>query len=310
MADAANDMRLFVEILVRGSFAAAGEALGLTPSGASKAVSRLETRLGVRLLERTTRRLSPTSEGLRYAADARRILAEIEAAEAAVQASRGEPTGELRVNSGMAFATNYLAAALPEFHARWPKVVVELAVSDRRIDLIAENADVAIRTGPVGDERLIARQIGVGERVICAAPSYLARRGVPESPHELVHHQCLAGTQPGVQLFDWPFRFGGRTEHVKVRGSIGADNAATVLALALAGIGIVRMLDMAMADAIRRGDLVPLFLEEHEANPVPISAVYPTGRYAVPRLRVFVDFLVERFGDSPWRNPRPPAVRG
>jgi DNA-binding transcriptional LysR family regulator len=298
--DRATEMAIITEVLDRGGFTVAAQALGLTPSAVSKAVTRLEARLGVRLFERTTRRIAPTPEGAVYAEAARRILADIDQAEAAVMEGQGQPSGRLRVNTGTAFLVHQLARVLPDFLARFPDIHLDLTVSDHMVDLVAEGADIAIRTGAVGDDRLVARRFAEIRRVICASPAYLERWGTPLEPSDLAGHCCInVASSPSLSL--WPFDVGGRSEVVETRGSVSADNVAGILALGLAGAGIVRLANLVVADAVRDGRLVPLLSNRHVADPTPISLVFPPGRQRLPRVRVFIDFIAERFKGSPWQ---------
>jgi DNA-binding transcriptional LysR family regulator len=296
--DAAWDMRAFVQVVDRQSFSAAAGVLGLTPSAVSKVVSRLEDRLGVRLLHRTTRRLALTAEGEVYLARARHILADIDEAEAEVARSRASPRGRLHVNTSIAFAVHQLAPALPEFLARYPDVQVDLSVTDRVVDLVEEHADVTIRNGRIADMALAARKIGEFERVICAAPSYLSHHGMPRTPADLSKHVCIAmKTTPSR----WPFRNKDEIDHVEIAPRVTTDNGEAALRLALKGAGIVRLSDMMVGEPVRRGLLVPLLTETHYSEPLPVSALYLAGRHRLPKIRVFLDFLVERFGSAPWR---------
>jgi len=298
--DRATEMAIVVEVLDKGGFTAAADILGLTPSAVSKAVTRLETRLGVRLLERTTRQVAPTPEGAAYVESARRILAEIEHTEAAVMEGKGRPSGRLRVNSGTAFVVHQLARVLPEFLERYPDLRLDLTVSDRIADLVAEGADVAIRTGAIADDRLAARRFAEIRRVICASPAYLERYGIPRAPSDLAHHRCInIASSPSLSL--WPFQIDGRSEVIETRGPMNVDNAESILALGLAGLGIIRLGNLVVANAIREGRLVPLLTDMHVADPVPISLVFPAGRQRLPRVRVFIDFVVEHFKTSPWQ---------
>src|SRR3954469_19376900 len=200
---ASSEMNAFVRVAERGSFAAAAEDLSLTPSALSKLVTRIEDRLGVRLLTRPTRKLALTAEGELFVARSREILASIEAAEAEVTAASEQPRGHLRVSVGTAIAKQILGPTLPAFLARYPDISVELNVSDRQIDLVAEQIDVAIRSGALGDSSLVARKIGEATRMICASPIYLERRGSPRVPADLLQHNCL--TLPGAAWAQWPF---------------------------------------------------------------------------------------------------------
>lgn len=294
-ANFASDINLFVSVVETGSFAAAAQAAGLTPSAASKAITRMEDRLGVRLLQRTTRRLALTQEGETMLARGKEILAAIEAAEAEVTQNRGRPRGLVKINTGTAFAKHRLAPVMTEFHLRYPDIALELSISDRRVDVIAEQADIAIRTGPLGDSTLVARRIGSMQRVICASPDYLRRHGRPQKPHDLMNHNCLvlAGFS---RLAQWPMQENGQTVLMTVKGSVTADSADLLLDMALAGLGIVRFGDFLAEGAIADGRLVPLLQDCHITDPQPISALMPPGRQNLPRVRATVDFLIERCG--------------
>lgn len=295
--DILGDMRAFVTVVERGSFSGAAEVLKLTPSAVSKLVGRLEDRLGVRLVHRTTRRLSLTPEGETYHVRARDILATVADAENEVSDAGRRPRGRLRVNVGTAFALHELAPALPEFLARYPEVDVDLAVTDRMVDLLAEHADIAIRTGAVTDPSLVARKIRDMGRSIAAAPAYLTRRGAPARPEQLLHHDCIVmSSQSGAHR--WPFRDGVEVRLADVRDRIVVDDAEAALQLALAGGGIVRLGDVLLGKPLREGALVALLGDWHLSETIPISAVYPQGRHRMPKVRAFVDFLVERLGRS------------
>jgi len=292
-------MQAFVRVVEQRSFSAAATELRLTPSAVSKLVSRLEARLGVRLLHRTTRRLALTSEGDLYFARARRILADIEEVEAEVARSRGSPRGHLHVNTSIAFAVHQLAPALPEFLMRYPEIEVELSITDRIIDLVEDHADVTIRAGRVADTTLTARKIADFERIICAAPSYLARHGVPRSPADLANHVCIVMAIPTSRR--WPFRTRDGIDYPEIAPRVTTDNGEAALRLALDGAGIVRLSTMMLAEPVRRGLLVPLLTDVHYVEPLPLSALYLAGRHRLPKVRVFLDFLVERFACAPWR---------
>jgi DNA-binding transcriptional LysR family regulator len=288
-----DEIATFVRVVERGGFAAAAEGTGLTASGVSRTVTRLEDRLGVRLLQRSTRRLTLTSEGETMLARGREILAAIEAAEAEVTAARGKPRGLLRVNTSTAFARHRLVPRLAGFHARYPDVVVELSVNDRRVDALAEQFDLVIRTGPVGDSSLVARKLEEGSRVICASPVYLARRGTPETPGDLARHDCLL-LQGITRLSEWRFRENGRVFERSITPIMSCDTAEILLDMALAGLGIVRLASFMVQDALRARRLVPLLQDQHLPEPVPVTALMPPGRQHLPRVRAFLDFLAAR----------------
>lgn len=300
-----NDMAAFVRAVERGGFSAAARDLGLTPSAVSKLVTRLEDRLGVRLLNRTTRSLALTPEGEAYFHRAQRILADIAEAEEEVGRNRAQPRGLLRVNVGTAFGMHQLVPALPEFLLRHPEIQVELTITDRLVDLIEEGADLGIRLGNLADSSLVARRICEVERVVCAAPAYLRRHGTPGKPEELRGHNCLSMVNAPA-LRRWPFEGRGGVEQVEVSGNVGATSADALLALALRGLGIIRLSDVIVGAAIREGRLVPLLEAVHHREALPLHAVYPQGRHRSPRVAAMIDFLVERFASAPWRSS--PAI--
>lgn len=298
--DRAAAMEILVAAVDRGGFTAAAEHLGVTPSAVSKAVTRLEQRLGVRLLERTTRRIVPTPAGQDYLAASRLILGAIDDADATAMEGSGRPQGRLRINSGISFAMRQLAPVLVNFSEAYPDVRLDLTVEDRICDVVGEELDLAIRTGPVGDERLAARRFAEVRRVIVASPAYLDRHGVPKRPADLARHACLAITTT-PDMARWPFREEGQITHVAVQGPVRIGTAEGALALALADVGIARVGDMLAAPAIREGRLIRLLAETHVDDPIPMHLVFPPGRQRLPKVRAFLDFVSARFSDSPWR---------
>jgi DNA-binding transcriptional LysR family regulator len=292
----------------RGNFSLAASDLGITPSAVSKLVSRLEDRLGVRLLERSTRRLALTPEGETFLARARRIVADIEEAEAEVARVRGAPRGKLRINSGTAFGLHQLTPSLAEFLARYPEIDIELSITDRLVDLIEEQSDIAVRSGHIPEGPFVQRKLADLQRVICAAPAYLARRGTPKVAADLKGHDCIVVAGPGLNR--WPFKTRGGIEVVDVRPRVTTDDAEAALRLAIEGAGIVRLSDVIVGRPLRHGELVALLTDIHHVEPFPLSAIYPAGRNRLPRVAVFLEFLHERFGHAPWRLPEipPPAA--
>lgn len=295
-----DHMAAFVRVVEQGSFASAAKDFALTPSALSKLITRLEQRLGVQLLTRTTRRLALTAEGEIYLTRCRDILAAIEAAEAEIGSSGTEARGQVRVNSGTALGRHQITGLLPEFLTQHPGITVDLGLTDRQIDPIAENVDVVVRTGDLADSTLIARKIAEGHRMICASPGYLARHGHPERPADLLNHNCITFTSVAL-LSRWPFYTPEGINRMQVTGDITTDSADAMLDLAIAGHGILRLIDVSVADPIGRGLLVPLFLNSHVDEPLPIWALTPPGRNRVPRVRAFLDFLIARLGHAPWR---------
>lgn len=291
MHDAAlREMQALSRIAETGSFAQAALDLGLTPSAMSKLVARLETRLGIRLVTRTTRRLSLTAEGTTYVARARDILAAVEDAERELMASAVEPSGSLRVNTGTAFGRHVLAPIIPEFLDRYPKIHLEVGIADRQVDLMGEQWDVAIRMGQLGDPALVARKIGETSRAICASPAYLARHGTPQSAADLTRHNCIV-VAGFPYLRRWPFATPEGVNEQEVGGSFATDSADVIVDMMLAGLGIGRLARLTVSRHIADGRLVELLTDTHRVETFPIHAVMPPGGNRSPRVRAFVDFV-------------------
>ena len=302
-SDRALEMTTLVMAAEHGGFSAAARALGVTPSAVSKTITRLETRLGVRLLNRTTRRLTATAEGETLIARGRHILAELDEAELEVTRARSAPRGLLRINTLVAFGLHTLPPVLPEFLRRYPDVQVELSITDRVVDLVDEGVDLAVRSGRLPDSSLKARKICDTERMICAAPSYLRRHGRPRRPEDLLRHECIFISGP-AQLRRWPFDdppAPGGIRTIEVGGRFAANNAENVLQMALLGLGIVRLGDLVTAEHVRARRLVPILVEHHHVEPLPLHAVYPQSRLRSPKVAAMVDFLIEKFAQAPWR---------
>jgi DNA-binding transcriptional LysR family regulator len=296
-------MSAFVSAVEQGGFSSAARELGLSPSALSKLVTRLEDRLGARLLQRTTRRLLLTPEGEVFFTRAQRILAAIDEAESEVTEANASPRGTLRLHCGSAFGMHQLALATPRFLARYPDISMDITISDQPPAAMEEGIDLAIRIGPLDESSMVARRICNLQRVICAAPSYLARCGTPQTPDDLQRHNCLWITSlPALRR--WPFDTEEGIRVVNVGGNVAANTAETVLQLAIAGVGITRLTDVIVGDAISRGELVPVLTDWHHAEPVPLFATYPSGRHLSPKVKAMVDFLVEEFGGTPWRRQR------
>lgn len=298
--DKPGEMKAFVRSVELGGFSAAARDLNLTPSALSKLVTRMEDRLGVRLMNRTTRKLALTAEGEAYFASAKRILSDIEEAETEVTRFSAHPKGLLRINVGVAFGMHQLVPALPRFLERYPDIELDITVTDRLVDLVEEGADVAIRTGALRDSTLVAKKICDMHRTICASPAYLKKHGTPKTPRDLLNHNCIS-ISGAPQLRKWPFDTAAGMETVDVVGTVNANNAETLLQMAAMGVGIIRLSDVIVSDGIRTGWLLPLLTDVHHAEPLPLSAVYPQGKHKSPRVAAFVSFLVETFAAAPWR---------
>lgn len=294
-------MTAFVRAVETGSFSAAARDIGLTPSALSKLVTRLEDRLGARLLHRTTRRLQLTAEGEAFYARARPILSAIDEAEAEVAQAGASPRGVLRLHCSSPFGMHQLAPAIPRFQERHPAVELDITISDQPLGAMEEGVDLAIRLGPLDESSMVARRICTMQRVICAAPEYLERRGTPRTPDDLQQHNCLWITSlPALRR--WPFDTSDGIRVVHVGGNVSANNAETILQLAVSGVGITRLTDVIVGDALRSGKLVPILADWHHVEPVTLYATYPSGRNLSPKVRAMVDFLVEEFGSVPWRQ--------
>jgi DNA-binding transcriptional LysR family regulator len=300
MIDRSGDMAVFVAVMEAGGFSAAARRLGLTPSAVSKHVARLEGRLGARLVNRTTRRLSLTSEGEAYLRRAQRILVDIDEAEQAVSQAQGTPQGELRINTGVAFGQHQLVPMLPEFLARYPLIRAKLSFNDNIVDLVEEGDDVGIRIADLVDSSLVARRLAGNRRIICAAPAYIARHGRPATPADLARHNCLVPSYRST-LTNWEFE--GPEEPVKlvIRGAVESNNAEALYQLALAGVGIVRFAEFLVGADVRAGRLVALLQDYDRGESPPISIVYPHRKHLLPKVRAFVDFLVEKCTPPPWQ---------
>ncbi|MFO1303790.1 MAG: LysR family transcriptional regulator [Burkholderiales bacterium] len=293
-------MTAFVRAVERAGFSAAARDLGLTPSAISKLVARLETHLGVALLHRTTRRLTLTPEGEVYFARAQSIVEAIADAEEEVMHLGHGPRGRLRINVGTAFGTYVLVPALPAFKSRFPGLTLELSLEDRVVDLVAAGADLAVRLAPLADEGLVARKLTTLNRIVCASPAYLERHGVPRTADDLGQHDCLAIRSVTGQR-EWPFNDGAGLRQVTVRGTIDVNNAQTLYELGLMGLGIIRLADIIVGPAIHDGRLVPLLVEEHCPEELPLYAVYPATRHRPRKVGAMVDFLQALCVDPPWR---------
>lgn len=300
MASSSTEMAIFQRVAERGSFAGAADDVGLSPSAVAKLISRLETRLGVRLINRTTRRLALTTEGEIYLEHAREILAAIESAEADIASARLSPCGHLRVHTFPVIAVHHLASVLPDFLARYPQITFDFLVTNRIVDIIGENVDISLRMGALNDSALVARKIVDLTRIVCASPSYLARHGRPVRPSDLVHHSCLTlSRNPGSAT--WPFRVDGELVQVDVKGPVSADSADMLLGLAIEGAGILRLSEHVVADAIHKGQLEPLLKDAQDPEKYPLWALLPPGRHQAPKVRAFLEVLIERLGSTPWR---------
>jgi len=300
-----TDIAVFVKVVERSSFTAAAEALEMSQPVVSKAVTRLEEKLGARLLNRTTRRLSLTEAGSELYRRSVRALQEIENAELEVARFQTEPRGTLRVSAPMSFSILQLGSKLQSFLDRYPGVSVELNLDDRRVDLVDEGFDIAIRIANLQDSSLVARKIAPCRQVICAAPSYLEKHGVPELPEDLLEHNCILYSFL-TNAREWRLTDPqGETHVVPLKGSLQTNNGLVNRAAALSGIGLVMLPTFYVGDQIRSGELKPVLCRFRPAD-MAVYAVYPERRNLTPKVRAFIDFLAQTFGPEPaWEKDCP-----
>ena len=309
--DRITDIVAFVRVSDARSFTIAAEQLGVSRSAVGKCVTRLEDQLGVRLLHRTTRNVTPTDEGEAFYERCVRILADLEDAELAMAKRSERPRGRLRLDLPVSFGRLHVLPMLHRFMETWPEIAVNVTFTDRYVDLIDEGVDLAIRIGGENDSRLVARTLAPHRRVTCATPDYLAAHGTPQTPADLADHSCLAFTHAGRSA-EW--RFKTRPDDgsddpvadkcaVPVRGRFCASNAEALRDAALAGYGIGQLATFLVGDDLRAGRLIPV-LEAYATPGPPIRVVYPTGRHLSPKVRKFVDLLAQEW------HPQPPWDEG
>lgn len=292
-----SELAFFIQLIRSGSLAATARELNLTPPAVSKRLAHLEQRLGVRLLNRTTRSISLTSEGEVYLLNAQRILGEIEEMERQVSSSRAAPKGLLRVNAPLGFGRAYVGPAVSSFVKRYPDVEVQLQLTDRPINLPNDAIDVAIRFGELPDSRLIARKIAANRRLLCASPTYLQACGRPETPKDLTRHNCIVLRQNDAAFGVWRLSRGKQSESIKVRGSLSTNEGEVALNWALEGHGILMRAEWDLAKYLRSGRLEEV-LAEYETPPADIYAVYLERLNLSAKVSFFVDHLRDVFQRS------------
>jgi DNA-binding transcriptional LysR family regulator len=293
MDNRAGEMQVFVAVVEEGSFSAAARRLVMTPSTVSKLVARLEGRLGVRLVERSTRRLSLTTEGHVYHERAHRMLTELDDLERELAAGSAGASGSVRVNASVAFGAIAIEPLLPEFWEANPNIIVDLSLSDEMADLYLERTDIAFRVGGLADSSLTSRRIGTARRMIVASPDYIDRAGMPESVEDLDHHNCLGFNFQRSQPV-WPMRTGGRIVDRMVTGTLLANNGETVRRLAVAGAGLARLGDYHARADLAAGRLVEVLGEAGIGDEEQVAALYLGPQRLPARVRVFLDFFVPR----------------
>lgn len=302
MGDSLYEMSVFEKVVAAGSLSAAARDLGVSTAVVSRRLAALEARLGVRLVNRTTRRLALTDEGASYHEACARILAEIEDADSAAAAQRVEPQGLLKVALPASFGHKHIAPLVPPFAARYPKIELAFSLSDRTVNVIAEGYDLAIRIGELEDSSLAARKLAPNRRVVCASPQYLREHAAPRVPEDLRQHNCLTTTD--LQM-NWEYKGpDGKRGMVRVSGHYACDNWEVLREWAMAGLGVALKSTWDVRRQLGEGLLVPLMPEYDFGTDVAIYAVYPHRRYLPAKTRVFIDYLAESFGPEPyWDQP-------
>ena len=311
MADSSfQQMTVFAKVVGAGSLSSAARELGLSPALVSRKLAALEARLGVRLINRTTRSLHLTDEGASYYEACARVLAEVDEADAAVAAGRVEPQGVLRVALPASFGHLHITPRISEFAAKYPKVRLALSLSDRSVNVIEEGFDLAVRIAQLEDSSLAARRLAPNRRVVCASPGYLAKHGTPRLPEDLVRHDVVLTSSDFAMTWDYKDPR-GKSGTVRVAGRYACDNWEVLREWALAGLGIALKSTWDVYRHLQDGSLVELFPGYSFHSDVAIYAVYPHRRHLPAKTRVFIEFLAACFGPDPYwdraalRTPKP-----
>jgi DNA-binding transcriptional LysR family regulator len=288
------DLQFFYLLANKGSLVATARELGITPPAVSKRLTLLEARLGIRLVNRTTRSMSLTSEGELYFSHAARILTQIDELEQLLSSSRATPRGLIRVNASLGFGRRHIGPALAAFFAQYPEVEIQLEISDHPLDLATHGFDLGIRFGSLPDATFHARKIASNRRLLCASPLYLDKHGTPQTLAELHQHNCIFIRQNESPYGVWSFTHGGRTENIKVQGALGCNDGEVALNWALEGYGVLLRAEWDIARYVRSGRL-RLVLEDQTPTRADVYAVYPQQLHLSARVRSLIDFLIERF---------------
>jgi LysR family transcriptional activator of dmlA len=294
--DALSDLAFFSLLVRRGSLAAAAQDIGITPPAVSKRLAGLEARLRVRLLNRTTRRMSLTPEGETYLAEGERISADLESLERKLSGGSVVPQGLLRMNATLGFGRRHITPQLSRFALQYPEVEVQLHLSERPGNLVEQAFDIAIRFGEQPDARITARKLADNRRFLCASPAYIKKRGVPAVPRDLHEHSCIVLRESDEIYGSWHFRSGARQETVKVRGQLSTNDGDGAVAWALEGHGIVLRSEWDVAPYLRSGRLCRV-LEDWSAPPADVYLLFATKSHLQARTRAMVDFMLEAFSE-------------
>ncbi|MFZ4874098.1 LysR substrate-binding domain-containing protein [Janthinobacterium sp. Mn2066] len=292
-------MEVFIQVVDAGGFTRAAENMQLPKATVSTLIQSLETSLSVKLLNRTTRHVSITSDGAAYYERCVRILSDVREAEESLSRTRLSPSGRLRVDAPTALASELLIPALPDFFARYPDIVLELGCSDRPVDLIEEGVDCAVRGGELGDLNLIARRVGQLHFMTCASPAYLAQHGTPTHPNDLTaHHGVNFFSAKTGKTFEWDFTRDGERIQIAMNCHIALNDSNAYTAAGLAGLGVIQMTHFMLEPLKQQGKMIEL-LEDWHSDPLPIHVIYPPNRHLSAKVRVFVEWVADMFSTHP-----------
>lgn len=290
------DMEFFVRVIACGSLSAAGRELGFSPAVASKRLARMEEQLGVRLLQRSSRRLALTEEGARYVECCRQILAHVAEAEDSIAGNKHVVRGTLHISCPVALGRRLVGQALTAFARQWPELHVRLSLSDSLVDLLEAGFDCAIRIGGAEDSRLVARKLADNHRIICASPAYLASAAPLRVPEDLINHSAITLASQFTGFVEWPITqiASGQQKTLRVPVRMATDNGEQAHDWALAGLGLIRRSVWDVRDELANGTLVAV-LPGWQSDPAPIRVVFPSRQFLPARTRLFIDFLVDFF---------------
>ncbi|UUX95870.1 LysR family transcriptional regulator [Aquabacterium sp. J223] len=295
--DRLKQIESFVAVSTKGSLTAAAQAEGVAPAVIGRRIDALEARLGVKLLVRTTRRITLTHEGSAFLEDCQRLLGELASAEASVSAGGVKASGYLRITAPAGFGRKHVAPLVPAFTAAHPDVHLSLNLSDRLVDLVNEGFDCAVRVGDLPDSSLISTRLADNRRLCVAAPSYLARAGLPRHPSELVRHECLTLSSDAGQTRGWAFRIDGQVQHLRPSGRLDCSDGQVLHEWCLAGLGLAWRSTWEVAQDIAAGRLVAV-LDDFAAPPNGVYAVFAHAKHLPLRVRLWIDFLKRTYGDA------------
>ncbi len=291
-----SNLELFVKTIEVGNFSALGRQLHMAPSSISRQINTLEEELGVRLLQRTTRSISLTEAGQIYFERVSKILGDLEEAQLAITQLQASPRGVLRLNIAIPFGERIIVPLIPEFLALYPDLKIDLVLEDRAIDLVEERVDLAIRISRLGDSSIVARKLADNQFVVCASQQYIEMHGLPDTPDDLAHHNCI--NNKNIHNSDtWQFRGGKSIQNISVSGNFLANTGGALYRAILSGLGIAVLPTWFVGEDIKQGKL-KVVLEDYEVNlsamtDSAIYALYPAGQYLPPKVRVFIDYLIE-----------------